>query len=241
MRAYAAGSRCLMQILTEALDDPESAACGRCSVCTGGLPGPGRDPDPALVGTAQRYLRARTTMVEARKLWPGGTARRGRIAGIANGRAVAFADDPAWPTLVAELAGPDAEPSQELRDALVGVLTSWRSDWPERPVAVVAVPSRSHPQRVHGMAAHIADVGRLPLLEPMRVGGAPAPTGVSSTIRVGHLLDTLTLDAEVDLPRGPLLLVDDVARTRWTLTVAAALLHDAGATSLLPLVGHLLP
>jgi len=37
------------------------------------------------------------------------------------------------------------------------------------------------------------------------------------------------------------LLVDDTLRTRWTTTVAAALLADAGATSALPLAIHQLP
>jgi ATP-dependent DNA helicase RecQ len=40
---------------------------------------------------------------------------------------------------------------------------------------------------------------------------------------------------------GPVLLVDNTIRTRWTATVAAALLVDAGATSVLPLAIHQLP
>jgi hypothetical protein len=35
---------------------------------------------------------------------------------------------------------------------------------------------------------------------------------------------------------GPLLLVDDVADSRWTLTVSGALLRQAGAPAVLPLV-----
>jgi ATP-dependent DNA helicase RecQ len=40
---------------------------------------------------------------------------------------------------------------------------------------------------------------------------------------------------------GPVLLVDDTVRSRWTVTVASALLAEAGATSVLPLVIHQLP
>jgi ATP-dependent DNA helicase RecQ len=43
------------------------------------------------------------------------------------------------------------------------------------------------------------------------------------------------------LPDGPLLLVDDTYRSGWTMTVAAALLRDAGAPSVMPLVVHQLP
>jgi ATP-dependent DNA helicase RecQ len=35
---------------------------------------------------------------------------------------------------------------------------------------------------------------------------------------------------------GPVLLVDDVADSRWTLTVCAGLLREAGAPGVLPLV-----
>ena len=40
---------------------------------------------------------------------------------------------------------------------------------------------------------------------------------------------------------GPVLLVDDTIRSRWTLTVAGALLADVGATRVLPLALHQLP
>jgi len=43
------------------------------------------------------------------------------------------------------------------------------------------------------------------------------------------------------VPDGPVLLVDDTYRTGWTMTVGAALLRDAGATAVLPLVVHQLP
>jgi ATP-dependent DNA helicase RecQ len=241
MRAYASGRRCLMAVLTEALDDPSAGACGRCSVCTGELPYPGHRPHPDRVTAARRYLRGRRHVLEPRKLWPSGTSRRGRIAGIEPGRAVAFADDPGWREVIAEVAAPDAAPSHELGQALVDVLVRWSKEWGQRPAAVVPVPSRSRPQRVLGMAEHLAAVGRLPLLDPLRVHGPPPGPDLASATRVRHLLDTLTRDPHQRLPPGPLLLVDDVARTGWTLTVAAALLRDAGAGPILPLVAHRRP
>jgi ATP-dependent DNA helicase RecQ len=241
MREYAAGARCLMQVLTEALDDPSAGVCGRCSVCTGELPPPGRRPGPDRVAAARRYLRTRRHVLEPRKLWPSGTPRRGRIVGIAPGRAVAFADDPAWREVTDELAGPDREPSGELRDGLVDVLRRWSREWDERPAAVVAVPSRSRPRRVRGMAEHLASVGRLPLVDALRADGGPPPDDVASSVRVRQLLETMVLEPGSLLPGGPVLLVDDVARSGWTVTVAGALLRDGGAGPVLPLVGHRRP
>jgi ATP-dependent DNA helicase RecQ len=241
MRAYASGRRCLMEVLTEALDDPAAGTCGRCSVCTGVVPDPGREPHPDRVTAARRHLRGRLHVLEPRKLWPAGTGRRGRITGIEPGRAVAFADDPAWGDLIAELASPDAPPSGDLRQALVDVLVRWSKEWGQRPAAVVPVPSRARPQRVRGMAAHLATVGRLPLVDALRVDGSAPDPDVASATRVRQLLDTLARDPRETLPDGPVLLVDDVARTGWTLTVAAALLLAGGPGRVLPLVGHRRP
>ena len=38
----------------------------------------------------------------------------------------------------------------------------------------------------------------------------------------------------LDLPAGPVLLIDDLADSRWTLTVASRELRRAGATAVLP-------
>ena len=47
--------------------------------------------------------------------------------------------------------------------------------------------------------------------------------------------------ATASVPPGGVLLVDDTYRSGWTMTVAAALLRDAGAAAVLPLVVHQLP
>jgi ATP-dependent DNA helicase RecQ len=240
MRDYALGARCLMQILTEALDDPEAGRCGRCSVCTGELPDPGLRPGRTALEAARAHLRGRDVVVEPRKLWPTGTAgRRGRIAGAAEGRAVCFAQDSAWPELVAELAGPDAPASAELRQALVEVLARFAPSWPERPVAVVAMAGGRR-IRTRSMAEHVAAVGRLPLAECLAADSLPVGDRESSARARVEALDAALRVAQPP-PAGAVLLVADTSRTGWALTVAAARLREAGATAVVPLVGHLLP
>jgi ATP-dependent DNA helicase RecQ len=244
MRTYAAGSRCLMQVLVAALDDPAAAPCGRCSVCTGKLPAPGNEVSEGGIHVALSYLRARDIVLEPRKQWPSGVGRRGRISGIAPGRAIAFADDPVWREVVTELAGPDAPPSAALQGALVDVMARWAGQWEQRPVAVVAVPSAGHPQRVKGMAEHVAAVGRLPLISALGLRhpvGAEVDSEQASAVLVRRLLTTIALHPATSVPDGPVLLVDDISRTGWTLTVAAALLRDGGFGTALPLIGHKRP
>jgi ATP-dependent DNA helicase RecQ len=241
MRRYAAGAGCLMRFLQLALDDPDPAPCGRCSVCTGDLPAPGATPGVDAIAAARAHLRGLDVVIEPRKLWPGGVpGRKGKIAGCEPGRALAFADDPAWADALAALGHSDGPVTSEIADATVGVLTRWSRSW-TRPVAVVPVPSRRRPRLVRSLAEHIATVGKLPLLDVLEVDGPPAPTDVASAARASALLTSLRVRPDAQLPHGPLLLVDDTYRTGWTATVAAALLADRGATSVLPVVIHQLP
>ena len=124
-------------------------------------------------------------------------------------------------------------------DGLVDVLRRWSRSW-ERPVAVVGMPLRRYPTLVRSVAEHIAAVGRLPLVHALTISGPPAGgrrlggrTGQGPALPHGSR-------AGVSFT-GPVLLVDSTIRTRWTATVAAALLADAGGVSVLPLAIHQLP
>ena len=240
MRRYAAGGGCLMRFLQQALDDPDPRDCGRCSVCTGALPEPGPRPHPDLVAAARRYFRGQDVVVEPRKLWAAGLPdRRGKITGIAPGRALAFADDPAWGELLAGIWRSDGPAPAEVLDGLVEVLKRWSHTW-HRPTAVVPMPSRRFPRLVTSAAEHLARVGRLPLVDALAVTGPPPTADAASAVRAKDLLYRTSLQPGVVLD-GPVLLVDDTVRSRWTATVAASLLRGAGATEVLPLAIHQLP
>ncbi len=241
MRRYASGQGCLMQFLQQALDDPDPQPCGRCSVCTGELPHPGATPTGTAATNAMQYLRGVDVVIEPRKLWPAGVpGRKGKIAGSGVGRALAFADDAAWGASLPHPNAPDAPVSDELAAGVVTVLSRWSKHW-QRPVCVVPMPSRRHPQLVRSLADHIATVGKLPLIDALEATGPPPPTDVASAARAAALVGSLRLADGVRLPAGPALLVDDTYRSGWTATVASALLHDAGASAAYPLVLHQLP
>ena len=244
MRSYAGGRGCLMEFLQRALDDPDPGPCGRCSVCTGVLPAQGRDIDLDAVRAARVYLRGADVVIESRKLWPKGLdgGPSGRIVGALTGRALLYADAPEWSEAAREVAGPDGVLDDEVIEGMVAVLGRWRTQWAQRPVAVVPMPSRRHPGMVADLAQRIAAVGKLPLFDALVAAGTPPPQDVASLPRVRALLDGLRLRDDVVLPGGgPVLLVDDTYRTGWTMTVAASLLRRAGAEGVLPLGVHQLP
>ena len=244
MRAYAGGRGCLMEFLQQALDDPDPGPCGRCSVCTGELPAPGRDVDPATVAAVRMFLRSVDTVLQPRKRWPSGLAggRKGVIVGATDGRALTYADTPGWPGAVAAIAASDAPLPDDVVDGVVALLARWRHSWSSRPVAVVPMPSRRHPRLVRDLAERIAAIGKLAFVDALTVSGPRPPDDVPSGPRVDALLAMLALDPDAQLPQdGPVLLVDDTYRTGWTMTVAAALLRDAGVPEVMPLVVHQLP
>jgi len=135
----------------------------------------------------------------------------------------------------------DAPPDDELLRACARVLGAW--DWKERPGAVVAVPSRRRPHLVTGLAQGLARLGRLPYLGEMTLqhGGPTGTPGGNSAFRLAAVWDRIVVGPELrerlaDAGPAPILLVDDLADSRWTVTVAGRELRRAGAAAVLPFV-----
>ncbi len=237
MLRYERSESCLMQQLRHELDDTGGSDCGRCAVCTGQLPAPGTAPSPNTVRAAVTHLRAQTTVLEPRKMWPSGAPRRGRIAESARaepGRALAVADDPAWSAAVTRALTGDEPVPAEVFAGLVATLSRW--GWPAgRPTWITWVPSRSHPRLLADATTRLAALGRMEICSPLRAEGdgfqRDAGTNIESATRA---LQRLSLGDTV--PAGPVLLLDDTTRSGFSLTVAAALLREAGAGPVYPLV-----
>lgn len=253
MRVYAQGGDCLDVLLRRALDDPTVAGerCGRCSVCTGALPG-GLPTAPSgdAVAAAREWLRARDTELEPRKMWTAGIGDaagrpwKGRIAresAGSRGRALAFADDPAWPEIDQVTSGPDAAAPEWLLDGLAAVVRRWRPSWVGSPAGVVVVPSARRPRLVRSLAQRAADELGLDVLDLLEQHGPAPDPGLSPAARGRAVAGRLALRGDAVVPAGTLLLVDDTWRTGWTATVATALLREAGAAAVAPLVAHQLP
>ncbi|MET7863776.1 RecQ family ATP-dependent DNA helicase [Micromonospora taraxaci] len=253
MREYATTSDCRMRYLRERLDDTGAADCGRCDRCAEPLFV--ADVSTAALAAAQTFLGRPGVEIAPKKLWPTGldavgVPLKGRIAPAEQalpGRAVGRLSDLGWGGRLRDLVGPeapDAPVPDDVAGAVVEVLKAWAhgdDPWPRRPVAVVAVGSRRRPLLVGSLAERIAAVGRLPLLgqvTPAGAGGTGGPRG-NSAQRVRALHDAFTVPAEladalVGLD-GPVLLVDDLIDSGWTMTLVARALRRAGAPDVLPL------
>ena len=256
MLAYERGESCRMAFLTSELDDPHSAPCGRCDVCTDAW-----YPTDVTVETgesAQKQLDRVGVPLAPRALWPGGLDRLGVTVGgkpvkgklpeaerVLEGRVVARLTDLGWGGALRNLFATDAdgrpvdaEVPPEMAAACLRVLKGW--DWEQRPAAVVWIPSLSRPRLVESLATGIATAGRLRVLGPLDLapGAEELTRSTNSAYRVRdvwdrfHVPDTMAADLRA-LP-GPVLLVDDLVDSRWTMTVAGRLLRRAGAAAVLP-------
>ena len=247
MVGYENSTVCRMRVLQEALDDPTAADCGRCDICAG--PWFATELPPGAVRLAAATLARVGVELEPRVQWPTGMDRfgipvRGRVAPDARaetGRALARLTDLGWGGRLRELLrSPDGPAPEPVLTAVVDVLRSW--PWAQRPVAVVSMPSRTRPALVRSVASGVASVGRLPYAGELSIvdGGPRGEPGGNSAFRLAGVWGRLEGGAELgaalaDTP-GPVLLVDDVAASRWTLAVAARALREAGAAGVLPLV-----
>ncbi|MEV4386953.1 DEAD/DEAH box helicase [Micromonospora sp. NPDC049580] len=253
MREYASTSDCRMRYLRERLDDTAATDCGRCDRCADPLFA--ADVSTAALAAAQTFLGRPGVEIAPKKLWPTGldavgVPLKGRIAPAEQalpGRAVGRLSDLGWGGRLRELVGPEAPDvpvPDDVAGAVVEVLKAWAhgdDPWPRRPVGVVAVGSRRRPRLVGSLAERIAAVGRLPLLGAVTPTGPDGPGGPrgNSAQRVRALHDAFTVPADLAdalaALEGPVLLVDDLVDSGWTMTMVTRALRRAGAPDVLPL------
>lgn len=249
MREYTSTSGCRLRYLRECLDDAEAADCGRCDRCA--APTFAAELSEDALRAAEAFLGRPGVGIAPKKLWPTGLATvdvplRGRIAPAEQalpGRAVGRLSDLGWGGRLRELVGPEAadvEAPDDVVAAVVEVLREWAhgtDPWPRRPVGVVAVGSR-HTRLVASLAGRIAAVGRMPLLGTVAVSAGGGARG-NSAQRVRALHGSVTVPSELAGAlagvAGPVLLVDDLVDSGWSMTMVARELRRAGAPEVLPL------
>ncbi|WP_306215613.1 RecQ family ATP-dependent DNA helicase [Actinoplanes sp. RD1] len=252
MIEYAATPTCRMEFLRRCLDDPEARPCGRCDRCAEPLFD--TEVSAEALAAAGAFLGRAGVEIAPKKLWPSGLPAvgvpiKGKIPPaeqILPGRAVGRLSDLGWGGRLRELVSPEAPDTavpDAVASAVVEVLKSWaRGDdaWEQRPVAVVAMGSHRRPELVASLAAHIGRVGRLPVIGTVATRPRPddGPRG-NSAQRVLALHDSFTVPADLAAALaqldGPVLLVDDLVDSGWTMTIAGRALRLAGAPGVLPL------
>ncbi len=242
MAAYMAHDGCLMEFLGRALDDASVVACGKCAGCVG-------EPlidvayDGDLANRAALFLRRSHQRLAARKQWPGGSplpeygfiGRIGSDVRIEEGRALCLWRDAGWGEIVARGKYDGGRFDDRLVDACVEMLELWRPQ--PAPTWVACVPSSRDPELVPDFARRLAIALGLPFSTCLaRVKDGPQQKHMENSYQQARNLDGVFAVGGGSILDGGCLLVDDVADSRWTLTVTGALLRRAGCVAVIPLV-----
>jgi len=237
MLDYLSTDACLMAFLRHQLDDPDAAPCGRCHRCTGH--GPPTTVHDELVRAAVAFLRDQDVRLEPRRQWPAGAPVAKRTIPEAkrseSGRALGEATDAGWGPLLADLLARDQPLPDQVVDGLARLLNRWA--WEHRPTWVTFIPSRTRPTLVCDLADRVARLLGVPVhavVERVHPRARPQAALANSFHQYRNAHDAFAVTGPV--AHGPVLLVDDVRGSGWTLTTVSEQLRDAGTGTVHPLV-----
>lgn len=245
MQSYMEGQQCLMQFLAAALDDPLAQPCGKCAVCRGAPVVSPAISDARLI-KAQRFVRQSEMLLELKKQWdvsalPTYAAQFSWTkANIPQnlrgepGRILSRWGEPVWGDMVAK-----GKSEGRFADDLVTasaelIQTRWPMESP--PVWITCIPSTRHPELVPDFAMRLAAALRIPFRPVLlKARHTEEQKGMENRYHQCHNLDgAFAVEVSGSEFTGSVLLVDDVFDSGWTLTLAVALLRQAGSGPVYP-------
>ncbi|MDO4538041.1 MAG: RecQ family ATP-dependent DNA helicase [Coriobacteriales bacterium] len=229
---YLESKDCYMSHIAAELDAPDAQeSCGICANCRQGLIVP-VDINQQVLSDATQYLGNRHGRIEPRKRWAANVAIRKELL-----------MQPGW-TLCADYYSSAGQRIREEKHSIgsfspeiVAKSAEYlRSTIPNAGIdCIVPIPSLRRPTLVPDLARNLAKALGVPYVEAlMRIRDAvEQKTLLNSAQQEANVRESLALTGE-PIAAKRILLVDDTVDSRWTLTVAAAMLLDAGAMSVSP-------
>ncbi|HET9456747.1 MAG TPA: RecQ family ATP-dependent DNA helicase [Candidatus Limnocylindrales bacterium] len=229
MRDYVTHDGCRMEYLIRLLDDPDAAPCGRCANDVGkGMP---HEVSPEVVRAAVDFLRRSLRPIEPRKRWVESEAAGSSVIREPNeeGIALSVLGDAGWGRDVEQARRRGGQYSEALVTAAVrAIRDQWRPE--PAPEWVAAIPSQGRAAPVVPFAAALASQLGLPFVECVTSApdAPPQEAMQNSVLQLENARAKLAVDPSA-VRSGPVLLVDDVVDSRWTMTVAGSLLREHGS------------
>ena len=244
INAYLNTTECLMLTLRNALDDVSKEACGKCKNCI----------DRSVLATtfdqglevrATQFLRQSEAIIKPRQQIAASNDEAARTFDdydfprslgklvAQKGRVFSRWGDTGWGRTVAE-----NKHDGRFCDELVGATADMiQQRWKPNPAPqwVCCVPSRNHPELVPDFARRLASRLDLPFVDAV----SKIKDNQQQKEQQNRFHQCRNLDGAfkvTQLRQGqPVLLVDDIVDSGWTLTVIAALLQQAGSGLVYPI------
>lgn len=230
MRDYIDSTDCRMRLLRLFLDDDIAEPCGICDNCLGHQLFH-ISVSSAVAQRALDHLRSSDLTIEPRKRFPDRTGiSKDRQTEV--GRALSVWGDGGWGSLVRS-----GKQEGRFDDRLVVssaelIRERWVPD--PAPAWVAYVPSPRNPGLVPDFARRLAASLDLPCKDVVvKVRDAePQKIMQNSPQQYSNVREAFEIMGSV--PAGPVLLIDDVVDSRWTLTVVGSCLRAAGIPAVHP-------
>jgi ATP-dependent DNA helicase RecQ len=245
MQTYIEGKQCLMQFLAKALDDPLAKPCGKCAVCRGEPVVSTAISDASLL-KAQRFVRQSEIVLELAKQWDL-SAMPSYVAQFAwnklniplhlrgePGRILSRWGEPVWGERVSK-GKAERHFGDDLVEASVELIFE-RWNISPAPAWVTCIPSNRHPDLVPDFSKRLAAALGIPFHPVIiKARNTDEQKEMENRYHQCHNLDGAfaVQIAGVDIT-APVLLVDDVFDSGWTMTIATALLRQAGSGPVFP-------
>jgi ATP-dependent DNA helicase RecQ len=240
MLDYMQSQGCLMAFLARELDDPHPVPCGKCAVCLGKplLP---ETYSTELVNQAILFLRRSDQIIEPRKQWQLDALStygwRGKIRDhlrAEEGRALSLWGDAGWGEMVKQGKYRDNRFNDTLVQGTIEMIQRWKPK--PFPTWVTCVPSLRSLELVPNFAKRLAEELGLPFMLAVRKIRQTRPQKEmrNSYQQARNLEGNFEVDRWQGMS-GSVFLVDDMVDSRWTFTVVAALLRQAGSGEVFPL------
>ena len=224
-----------MGFLISALDGDPSV------VTTPALPPLPTGVNDGLVREAVAFLRRTSLPIEPRKKWPDGGMPQYGLRGFISadhqaqpGKALCVWGDAGWGYLVRKGKYHDGKFADDLVTACVKMVHEWNPQ--PRPTWVTCIPSLRHPELVPDFARRLAAALGLSFrMIVEKTDHRPEQKTMANTTQQARNIDGSLALGTQPIPQGPVLLVDDMVDSRWTLTVGAWLLRRGGSGNVWPI------
>ena len=194
-----------------------------------------------LLQAAIAFLRRTSLPILPRKKWPDGGMPLYNVKGLIApahqalpGKALCVWGDAGWGGLVRQGKYNEGRFADDLVAACVKMIRAWNPQ--PYPAWVSCVPSLRHPVLVPDFTQRLAAELGLPFhLVIAKTDDRPEQKTMENSAQQARNIDgSLELNG-LAIPAGPVLLVDDMVDSGWTLTVSAWLLRTAGSGEVWPI------
>jgi ATP-dependent DNA helicase RecQ len=234
MQEYVNLSSGHMEFLLRALDS-------ETNVFQNPRPALNTETSQAMLLAAQQFLRRLDLPIEPREKWPKDVLKSYNVSGNIRpehqalpGRALSMYGDAGWGALVKTGKYIDHHFSDGLVTACAELVGHWQPQ--PAPTWITCIPSLRHQTLVPDFAQRLASALHLPFHPVIRkTAERPPQKDMANSAHQALNLDGAFQIVGGTVPRGPVLLVDDIVDSRWTMTVGAWLLRSHGSGEVFPL------